>query len=56
MKKRRQVFLTSTIDTVRSAQKLRSADEKSGAMVVTKHDPAAWKSTKKHRNIMIDRA
>lgn len=35
-------FLTSTIEAVRSVQKMRSLAERTGAMVVTGHDPDAW--------------
>jgi len=35
-------FLSSTIDTVHSVQKLRQLAEKTGARVVTGHDPEAW--------------
>ncbi|WP_423211939.1 AttM family quorum-quenching N-acyl homoserine lactonase [Paracoccus yeei] len=35
-------FLASTVDTVRSVQKLRALAEKTGATVVTGHDPEAW--------------
>lgn len=35
-------FLSSTIDTVHSVQKLRQLAEKTGARVVTGHDPDAW--------------
>ncbi|WP_184708671.1 N-acyl homoserine lactonase AttM [Rhizobium lusitanum] len=35
-------FLTSTVETVRSVQKLRVLAEQSGAMIVTGHDPEAW--------------
>lgn len=37
-------FLTSTIDSVRSVQKLRVLAEKTGATVITGHDPDAWPS------------
>ena len=39
-------FLASTVDTVRSVQKLRTLAEKTGATVVTGHDPDAWPSFK----------
>ena len=35
-------FLASTVDTVRSAQKLRALADHEGATVVTGHDPDAW--------------
>jgi len=35
-------FLASTVDTVRSVRKLRTLAERSGAEVVTGHDPDAW--------------
>ncbi len=35
-------FLTSTVETVRSVQKLRVLAEQSGAMIVTGHDPEGW--------------
>ncbi|WP_164870875.1 AttM family quorum-quenching N-acyl homoserine lactonase [Mesobaculum littorinae] len=35
-------FLASTVDAVRSVQKLRALAEKTGATVVTGHDPDAW--------------
>ncbi|MFT8777218.1 MAG: N-acyl homoserine lactonase AttM [Gluconacetobacter liquefaciens] len=37
-------FLTSTIDSVRSVQKLRVLAERTGARIVTGHDPEAWAS------------
>ncbi|MCC5960118.1 MAG: N-acyl homoserine lactonase family protein [Rhodobacteraceae bacterium] len=40
-------FLASTTDTVRSVQKMRALAEKTGAMVVTGHDPDAWTQFKK---------
>ena len=40
-------FLASTVDTVRSVQKLRTLAEKTGALVVTGHDPQAWNQFKK---------
>lgn len=40
-------FLASTVDTVRSVQKLRTLAEKTGALVVTGHDPEAWNQFKK---------
>ncbi|MFC7704601.1 N-acyl homoserine lactonase AttM [Plastorhodobacter daqingensis] len=40
-------FLASTTDTVRSVQKMRALAEKTGAMVVTGHDPAGWKAFRK---------
>lgn len=40
-------FLASTVDTVRSVQKLRTIAERTGANVVTGHDPAAWSTFKK---------
>ncbi len=40
-------FLASTVDTVRSVQKLRTIAEKADAIVVTGHDPDAWSSFKK---------
>ena len=39
-------FLASTVDTVRSVQKLRSLVAKTDAKVVTGHDPDAWPSFK----------
>lgn len=35
-------FLASTVDTVRSVQKLRTLAAREGAQVVTGHDPDAW--------------
>jgi len=35
-------FLASTVDTVRSVQKLHAVADRSGAQVVTGHDPDAW--------------
>lgn len=40
-------FLASTVDAVRSVQKLRVIAEKTGATVVTGHDPDAWAGFKK---------
>lgn len=40
-------FLASTVDTVRSVQKLRALADHKGASVVTGHDPDAW-ATFKH--------
>ena len=40
-------FLTSTIDAVRSVQKLHQVVRQSGAQVVTGHDPEAWPTFKK---------
>jgi N-acyl homoserine lactone hydrolase len=40
-------FLTSTVDTVRSVRKLRQLAERTGAKVVTGHDPDAWKPLRK---------
>lgn len=40
-------FLTSTVDAVRSVEKLRVLAEKEKAIVVTGHDPDAWKHFKK---------
>jgi N-acyl homoserine lactone hydrolase len=40
-------FLVSTIDTVRSVRKLHQVQRKTGAEVVTGHDPDAWPSFKK---------
>ncbi len=40
-------FLASTVDTVRSVQKLRIYAEKHDATVVTGHDPDAWANFKK---------
>lgn len=40
-------FLASAVDSVRSVQKLRSLAEKTGAAVVTGHDPDAWPAFKK---------
>ena len=40
-------FLASTVDTVRSVQKLRTYAEKHDATVVTGHDPDAWANFKK---------
>jgi len=39
-------FLASTVDTVRSVRKLRALAEKTGAAVVTGHDPVAWPTFK----------
>ena len=39
-------FLASTVDTVRSVQKLRHIAERHDAMVVTGHDPDAWNTFK----------
>lgn len=39
-------FLASTVDTVRSVAKLRALADKTGATVVTGHDPVAWPSFK----------
>ncbi len=40
-------LMASSIETVASVRKLRALAEKRGAMVVTGHDPEAWKSLKK---------
>jgi N-acyl homoserine lactone hydrolase len=40
-------FLVSTIDTVRSVRKLHQVQRKTGAEVVTGHDPDAWPTFKK---------
>jgi glyoxylase-like metal-dependent hydrolase (beta-lactamase superfamily II) len=40
-------FLTSTIDAVRSVQKLHQVVRQSGAQVVTGHDPEGWPTFKK---------
>jgi glyoxylase-like metal-dependent hydrolase (beta-lactamase superfamily II) len=40
-------FLTSTVDAVRSVQKLHQVVRQSGAKVVTGHDPEAWPTFKK---------
>lgn len=40
-------FLASAVDSVRSVQKLRMLADKTGAMVVTGHDPDGWKAFKK---------
>lgn len=40
-------FLASTVDAVRSVQKLRALADKTKAIVVTGHDPDAW-ATFKH--------
>ena len=40
-------FLTSAVDTVRSVRKLREVAAKTGAMVVTGHDPDGWKAFRK---------
>jgi hypothetical protein len=48
-------FLTSTIDAVRSVQKLHQVVRQSGAQVVTGHDPEAWPTFKKRRTFTIDR-
>jgi N-acyl homoserine lactone hydrolase len=40
-------FLTSTIDEVRSVQKLHQVARQSGVQVVTGHDPEAWPTFKK---------
>lgn len=40
-------FLTSAIESVRSVQKLKMLADKTGAMIVTGHDPVAWKTFKK---------
>lgn len=40
-------FLTSTVDSVRSVQKLRALADKTGALVITGHDPQAWPGFRK---------
>jgi N-acyl homoserine lactone hydrolase len=40
-------FLTSTVDAVRSVQKLQQVARQSGAHVVTGHGPEAWPTFKK---------
>lgn len=40
-------FLASTVDTVRSVQKLRHLAERTKAQVVTGHDPDAWPGFRK---------
>jgi glyoxylase-like metal-dependent hydrolase (beta-lactamase superfamily II) len=40
-------FLTSTVDTVRSVRKLHQVQNKTGAEVITGHDPYAWLTFKK---------
>ncbi|MGO7668146.1 hypothetical protein ACC697_38250, partial [Rhizobium ruizarguesonis] len=40
-------FLASTVDTVRSVQKLSTIVERTGENVVTGHDPDAWSTFKK---------
>lgn len=40
-------FVSSAVDSVRSVKKLRALAEKTGAKVVTGHDPDAWERMKK---------
>lgn len=40
-------FLASTVDAVRSVEKLRTVAERTEALVVTGHDPEAWPSFRK---------
>ena len=40
-------FLASTVDTVRSVRKLHAVADRTGALVVTGHDPEAWPSFRK---------
>jgi len=35
-------FLASTVDTVRSVRKLHQVARRTGAQIVTGHDPDAW--------------